>query len=81
MTLPDLAGVFGVGLILVAYAGAAFGKMDATQWRALTLNFVGACLIIWSLIFKFNIAFFLMEASWALVAFVGLVRIALKKRP
>ena len=29
MTLLDMAGVLGVGLNLVAYAGAAFGKLDA----------------------------------------------------
>jgi hypothetical protein len=80
MTLPDLAGVFGVGLILVAYAGASTGKVDATKWPALTLNLVGAGLILWSLAFKFNLASVLMEASWALVALIGLIRIALKAR-
>jgi hypothetical protein len=79
MTLPDQAGVVGVGLILVAYAGAAVGRMDATKWPALTLNLVGAVLILVSLTYDFNIASFLMEAAWALIALIGLVRVALRR--
>jgi len=80
MSIPDLAGVFGVGLILVAYAGAAVGKMDPTRWPALTLNLVGAVLILISLAYDFSVASFLMEASWALVALFGLVRLAVKRK-
>jgi hypothetical protein len=80
VTLPDLAGVFGVGLILIAYAGASTGRMDATKWPALTLNLVGAVLILVSLAYDFNVASFLMEAAWALVALAGLVRVALGRR-
>jgi hypothetical protein len=80
MTLADLAGVFGVGLILIAYAGASTGRMDATKWPALTMNLVGAVLILVSLAYDFNLASVLMEAAWALVALVGLVRVALGRR-
>lgn len=79
MTVIDVAGVVGVGLILVAYAGATAGRMDPKHWPALVLNLVGALLILWSLSVDFNLSAVLMEGAWALVAVFGLIRIALKR--
>lgn len=81
LTLIDIAGVGGVLLILIAYAGATAGKLDPKQWPALTLNLAGALLILWSLSVDFNLSAALMEGAWALVAAAGLVRLALKTRP
>ncbi len=79
MTLVDIAGVFGVVLILVAYAGATAGKLDPKSWPALVLNLAGALLILWSLTVDFNLSAALMEGAWALVAIAGLIRLALKR--
>ena len=79
MTLIDIAGVFGVVLILIAYAGATAGKLDPKQWPALALNLAGAVLILWSLSVDFNLSAALMEGAWAVVAVLGLVRLALKR--
>lgn len=80
-SLPDALGVVGVFLILVAYAGAQVGKLEPRLAPALLLNLVGACLILWSLHYRFNLSAVLMEGSWALVAVYGLVRLAVKGRP
>ena len=77
MTVPDLLGVVGVLLILVAYAGATTNRLDATKAPALLLNLAGALLILLSLYFDFNLSAVLMEAAWALLAVIGLVRLAL----
>jgi hypothetical protein len=74
MTVPDGAGVAGVGLVLIAYAGAAFGKMDPRNWPSLAANLIGSLLILWSLTINFNLSAVLMEGSWAIVAAAGLVR-------
>ena len=79
MSLPDAAGVAGVVMILVAYTGATSGKLDPKRPTALTLNLVGAGLILLSLIYDFNLSAFLMEAAWALVALGGLVRLAFRR--
>ena len=80
MTLIDVAGVFGVLLILVAYAGATAGRLDPKQAPALVLNLTGALLILWSLTVDFNLSAALMEGAWAMVAVVGLIRLALQRR-
>ena len=80
MSLIDVAGVFGVLLILVAYAGATAGKLDPKSWPALVLNLVGALLILWSLTVDFNLSAALMEGAWALVAIAGLIRLAFQRR-
>ena len=79
MTAPDAAGVAGVVMILVAYAGATTGKLEPKRATALVLNLVGASLILLSLAYDFNLSAVLMEGAWAVVALVGLVRLALKR--
>lgn len=75
----DIAGLVGVGLILIAYGGSALGRLDPTRALALGLNLVGACLILVSLLFAFNLSAFVMETAWALVAVIGLARLAFRK--
>ena len=77
MTFPDLLGVVGVLCILIAYAGATSGKLDARRAPALALNLAGALLILVSLYFDFNLSAVLMEGAWALVAIYGLIQLAL----
>jgi len=81
MSLTDAAGLLGVLIILVAYAGAALGRLDAERPLSLFCNFLGACLILWGLLTQdFNLSATAMEGSWALVSLVGLIRSLLKFR-
>ena len=81
MSWTDAAGLAGVLMILVAYAGAALGRLDAKGVWSLLANLVGACLILVSLLTAdFNLSSTVMEGSWALVALAGLVRLGLKRR-
>lgn len=81
MSLTDVAGLVGVLVILLAYGGAALGKLDAERPISLLCNLVGASLILWSLLTKdFNLSATVMEGAWAVVAFLGLVRWALRAR-
>lgn len=75
MSLTDAAGLAGVLVILIAYAGAAMGRLDANRPISLLCNLVGASLILWSLLTKdFNLSASVMEGAWALVALAGLVK-------
>jgi hypothetical protein len=81
LSLTDLAGLIGVAVVLVAYGGAALGKVSASGPIPLAANLVGALLILLSMTHAFNLPAFAMETSWAVVAAIGLVRLAVKRRP
>jgi len=81
MSWTDVAGLAGVLMVLVAYAGAALGRLDPKGVWPLLANFLGACLILVSLLVAhFNLSSTAMEGSWALVALAGLAKLAFKRR-
>jgi hypothetical protein len=81
MSWADAAGLAGVLIILVAYAGAALGRLDPKGIWSLLANFLGASAILTSLLLgAFNLSAAVMEGSWALVALAGLFRLAVLRR-
>lgn len=81
MSWTDAAGLAGVLVILVAYAGAALGRLDPKGVWSLLANFLGAGGILASLLLgQFNLSSTVMEGAWALVALIGLLRLAVLKR-
>ena len=83
MTPLDIAltvgGVFGVVMMLVAYAGIHFDWFDPKKLAALVMNLVGSSLVLLSMIHAFNLSAFLMEASWAVMALYGLAKLVLRR--
>ena len=80
MSVMDAAGLVGVLMILVAYAAATLGRLDPKQGLSLLANFLGATLILASLLTeKFNLSAAVMEGAWALVALFGLIRLGLAR--
>ncbi len=74
---PDVAGLIGVILVLAAYAAATNGRLNPKKAPSLVINFAGAGLILLSLVAgRFNLSAAIVEGAWALVALVGLARIA-----
>ena len=80
MSPLDGAGLVGVALILAAYAAAQLRWLDPLKASALAMNLAGASLVLLSLIDRFNLAAFVMESAWALVALYGLLRVAFRRR-
>lgn len=74
MSLADAGGLFGVLMILAAYAAATLGRLDPRRPLSLFANFAGASLILLSLSRSFNLSAVAMEGSWALVSLFGLLR-------
>lgn len=81
MAWTDIVGVAGVLLILAAYAGGIVGKLHPQQALSLLANLAGASMILLSLWHDFNLSAALMEATWALFALGGLIRLLLVRRP
>ena len=80
MTLLDLGGIVGVGLVLLAYAGIHFDWFDPKRVPALMMNLFGSALILLSMTHAFNLSAFLMEAAWAAMALFGIVRLLVRRR-
>lgn len=72
MTLPDLIGLCGVALILIAYFSLQTERIAAEDWRFSAINGVGALLILVSLYFTFNLASFVIEIFWLAISAYGL---------
>jgi hypothetical protein len=77
MSLLDIAGLVGAALILAGYAAATLGALHPKSAPSLAINFLGASLILLSLTSKFNLSAAIVEAAWALIALVGLVRLGI----
>ena len=70
--LFDLAGFIGVLLIVTAYLLLQLDKLPSSSLSFSLLNAAGSLLIIFSLIFKFNVSAFLIEVFWFLISLIGL---------
>jgi hypothetical protein len=80
MSGPDLAGLIGVVVMLWAYVGAQNGRIDPTGLTSLLMNIIGPLLVIFSLLFAFNLPAFMTEAAWASAAGISLVRLLLRRK-
>jgi hypothetical protein len=78
--LFDALGLAGAALFVFAFAGMQFEKLDPHQPPALLMNLIGAVLILVSLVHDFNLAAFVLETIWGLVAIYGLVKYMLRRR-
>lgn len=70
----DIAGNAGVIMVLMAYLWFQLGKMDPHGLYYSLLNGMGSLLIVVSLLFKFNLSAFLVEAAWVLISCIGIWR-------
>ncbi len=79
MTIYDVVGLAGTALILGTYALTVGGRIDARRAPGLAGNFLGATLILVSLSHDFNLSAVIVESAWALIAGIGLIRLAAKR--
>lgn len=73
--ISDPVGILGVILLLVAYCLLSTNKMSPHSITYQVLNFVGAALILFSLLFHWNTASVLIEIAWMIISVIGLYRI------
>lgn len=76
----NLVGNIGVVLIVGTYFLVQIGRMSAVQLPYITLNALGALLILYSLWFDFNLSAFLIEVIWLLISVLGVGRVLLQRR-
>ncbi|MDQ1707324.1 MAG: hypothetical protein QOJ88_535 [Pyrinomonadaceae bacterium] len=70
----DFVGNVGVLLMVIAYLLLQLEKLSSSATSYLWLNVAGAVMVIVSLLFRFNLSAFLMEAFWLLISLYGLTK-------
>lgn len=66
--MDQLAQLVGAILILAAFAGAQFGRIDQHSVTYLTLNLVGSAILAVLAALDSQIGFLLLEGVWAIVS-------------
>jgi hypothetical protein len=72
--MEQLVSILGAACILLAYAGAALGRMSADRPLYSLLNLVGSALLAWVAILDQRAGFIILESAWAIVSIVTLRR-------
>lgn len=70
--IGDTVGIIGVILILVAYFMLHTEKLKPTDYSYSIVNLIGALMILFSIIYAWNIAAFFIEAAWAIISGYGI---------
>jgi len=73
-TFYTLVGLPGVFLILLTYFLLQTEKMSASGFLYSFLNLLGASLILFSLLFEWNLSAALIEIFWIIISLLGLIR-------
>ncbi|MBW6488750.1 hypothetical protein [Sulfurimonas sp.] len=68
----DVVGIVGVAMVLVTYFLLQSEKIDSKGFLYSFLNFLGALLIVYSLLYNWNLASFIIEFFWILISLYGL---------
>ncbi|MBT5186910.1 MAG: hypothetical protein HOH19_00170 [Kordiimonadaceae bacterium] len=79
ITLFDIIGMVGVGMIITTYGLLQTNRMNVKSMGYSIYNSLGAALILVSLWADFNLSAFVIEAFWFIFSMVGLYS-ALKKK-
>ena len=78
MSYNDIVGTIGVGIILIAYFMNIFSFIKKDGVLFYLMNIIGASLACYASILINYLPFIILEATWAMVSVLGLVRV-LKK--
>ena len=70
----DAIGLIGVALILLAYLLLQRGALRPQRMVYLLMNLLGASLILVSLVRDWNLAAFVIEASWVAISLYGIAK-------
>ncbi len=79
LSIPNLAGLVGVGLIVLLYFLLQTERVSANDMSYSAGNGAGAALILFSLVFDFNLPSFVFESIWVVISLYGIAK-TLKRR-
>ena len=71
--IADVIGLIGSALFIAAFGYANVAQSLNKLWFN-AANLIGAMLLLISLWVNFNLAAFVLEAAWAIIALAGLIQ-------
>ncbi len=78
--ISDYIGLLGVVLVLVCYFLLQFGFLSLKSFTFSFLNFVGSILLLFSLMYHWNLASVVIEVVWLLISLFGVIRFLIKRK-
>ena len=75
MSYNDVVGTIGVGIILAAYVMTIFSFIKKDGVLFYVMNIIGASLACYASILINYLPFIILEATWAMVSILGLVKV------
>ncbi|MGE0738996.1 CBU_0592 family membrane protein [Sulfurimonas sp.] len=70
--MVDAIGIIGVVMVLITYFLLQSQKIDSKGFLYSFLNAFGSLLIVYSLLYNWNLASFIIEFFWILISLWGL---------
>ena len=70
----NLIGLSGVTIILTAYLLLQMNKLEAKTFNYSLLNLSGSIAIMFTFIYAWNLAAFLIEIAWSAISLFGVVK-------
>ena len=79
LDVANIIGLVGSLIFIAAFAYANAAQQFDKLWFNLA-NLIGAVLLLWSLSVHFNLAAFVLEVAWAVIAVIGLIGAVRQRR-
>ncbi len=76
----DFIGSIGVATIILTYILLQIERLKSESLAYSVLNALGAGMIVFSLIYSFNFAAFVVESLWVLISLYGIGKYFLKSK-
>ncbi len=74
MSVPNILGLIGSAIVIVAYFALTHGRMAADSAAYYLTNLIGAGLIFVSLLWAWNLPAAVVEIFWAAISVYGLAQ-------
>lgn len=72
--IADIVGLVGVAGLIYAYFMLNAGKWQSDGWNYMWFNLIAASMILYSLLWSFNLASFIIEIFWISITLYGMYR-------
>lgn len=74
LTMVDVIGTLGVLMLLTTYFLVQIGALQSKNPKFSLFNLLGASLLLYSLIYNWNLASVIIEICWMSISIYGLIK-------